>query len=192
MASSIKPFLDSAGERMHKSVDHFAAEARGIRTGRANAGLIENVRVEYYGSKTPLQQLATVSVPDPRSMVVKPYDASALKEIEKAILSSDLGFNPSIEGKMLRISIPPLSEEQRKKLAGRVKALAEEARVSMRNVRRDVLRDVEAASRDKGRDVAVTEDDVRAAKDEIQDLLKDHEKKIDELLKTKTDEILDH
>ncbi len=191
MARPIQPFLDDARSRMLKSVEHFQGETRGLRTGRANSGLVDNIRVDYYGSKTPLSQLATVSVPDARSLVVKPFDASSLKDIERAILASDLGFNPSLEGKMVRISIPPLSQEQREKLAGRVKNLAEEARVSMRNVRRDVLKEVESASRDKGRDVVVTEDDVREAKDSIQDLLKDHEKKIDEAMAAKTKEILE-
>lgn len=191
MANSTQPFLSTAKERMQKSVDHFLSETRGIRTGRATTSLVDNIRIDYYGSKTPLNQLATVSVPDPRSLVVKPFDAGSLKDIERAILASGLGFNPSIEGKALRISIPPLSEEQRKKLAGRVKSMAEETRVSMRNVRRDVLREVEAASKDKGRDVPVTEDDLKRAKTEIQDLLKDHEKQLEELLTGKTKEIME-
>ncbi len=191
MARPIQPFLDDARSRMLKSVEHFQGETRGLRTGRANTGLVDNIRVDYYGSKTPLSQLATVSVPDARSLVVKPFDASSLKDIERAILASDLGFNPSLEGKMVRISIPPLSQEQRQKLAARVKTLAEDARVSMRNVRRDVLKEVEAASRDKGRDVVVTEDDLREAKDSIQDLLKEHEKKVEDAMASKTKEILE-
>ncbi len=190
MASNYQSYLDDTRERLTKSVEHFQTETRGIRTGRANPGLIENLRVEYYGQKTPLNQLATISAPDARSLVVKPFDASALKEIERAVLSSDLGFNPSLEGKMLRISIPPLSQEQRQKLAARVKSLAEEARVSMRNVRRDVIREAEAAAKDRSGDVVLSEDDVRAAKDGIQELLKEYEKRIDALLAVKTDEIL--
>ncbi|MDP6940474.1 MAG: ribosome recycling factor [Planctomycetota bacterium] len=191
MSSSIQPFLRSAKERLHKSVEHFGAETRGIRTGRATTGLVDNIRVDYYGSKTPLNQLASVAVPDPRSILVKPFDATALKDIEKAILASDLGMNPSIEGNALRISIPPLSAEQRQKLAGRIKSLAEEARVSMRNVRRDCIKDVETANKDKKREEAVSEDDVRQAKNEIQDLLKEHEGQIEDLLASKTKEILE-
>ncbi len=191
MASSIQPFLDDATERMQKSVDHFLAETRGIRTGRASAGLVENIRVDYYGTKTLLNQLATITVPDPRSLLVKPYDQSCLKDVERAILAADLGLNPSIEGKALRISIPPLSEEQRKKLVGRVKALAEEARVSMRNVRRDVLKDVELAHRERERDPAITDDDLQRAKERIQEILKDFEKKIGEILDAKSKEILE-
>ena len=191
MARPIQPFLDDARQRMYKSVEHFQGETRGLRTGRANPGLVDSIRVDYYGSKTPLSQLATVSVPDARSIVVKPFDATSLKAIERAILASDLGFNPSLEGKMVRISIPPLSQEQRLKLAARVKSLAEDARVSMRNVRRDVLKEVEVASRDKGRDPGVTEDDVRESKESIQELLKEHEKLIDEAMAVKTKEILE-
>ncbi|RMH01616.1 MAG: ribosome recycling factor [Planctomycetota bacterium] len=191
MARPIQPFLDDARARMAKSVEHFQGETRGLRTGRANSALVDHIRVDYYGSKTPLSQLATVSVPDPRSIVVKPFDASCLKDVERAILASDLGFNPSIEGKMLRITIPPLSQEQRQKLAGRVKSLAEEARVSMRNVRRDVLKEVETAWREKKGEVLLTDDDVREAKDAVQDLLKEHEKKVDEILEAKTKEILE-
>jgi ribosome recycling factor len=190
MATAIQPFLASARERMDKSLNHFQSESRGIRTGRATTGLVDNIRVSYYGSKTPINQLATVSVPDPRSLVVKPFDANSLKDIEKAIMAAELGLNPSIEGKTLRISIPPLSEEQRKKLAGRVKSMCEEARVAMRNVRRDVIREVEAANKDKDRDVSVSEDDLKRAKDEIQTLLKEHEQKAEEILSSKSKEIL--
>ncbi len=191
MSASTQEYLSSAGERMDKSVEHFEAESRGIRTGRATTGLVDNVRVDYYGSKTPLNQLASVTVPDPRSIVIKPFDANSLKDVEKAILAADLGMNPSIEGKMLRISIPPLSEDQRKKLAGRVKSMAEETKVSMRNVRRDTLKEIEKASREKTGDVVVTEDDLAAAKISVQDLLKSHEGKVDDLLAAKSKEIME-
>ena len=191
MSSSTQSFLSSARDRLDKSVEHFEAESRGIRTGRATTGLVDNVRVDYYGSKTPLSQLASITVPDPRSIVIKPFDVNSLKDVEKAILAADLGMNPSIEGKMLRISIPPLSEEQRKKLAGRVKTMAEETKVSMRNVRRDTLKEIEKASREKTGDVVVTEDDLAAAKTSVQDLLKSHEGKVDDLLAAKSKEIME-
>ena len=191
MASSIQIFLNSASERMQKSVDHFQSEIRGIRTGRATPGLIENVRVDYYGSPTPLSQLASVTAPDARSLAVKPFDPGAMSGIEKAILGSGMGLNPSAEGGVLRISIPPLSEDQRMKLAGRVKALAEEAKISIRNVRRDVLREVEAASKDSDRDVSVTEDDVQTAKSSIQDVLKANESRVGDLCASKSEEIMD-
>lgn len=191
MSLSYQEFLDSATERMDKTVEHFLHDARGIRTGRASVGLIENLRVDYYGQKTPLSQMASVTVPEPRCLLVKPFDASALKEIEKAVMAADLGLNPSIEGKSLRITVPHLSEDQRKKMVGRVKAMAEETKVSLRNVRRDAIKEVEAAHQDKGRDVAVTDDDVQSAKSDIQDVLKDHEAKVDEGLESKSAEIMD-
>lgn len=191
MVDSLKPFLNDATERMQKSLEHFVSESRGIRTGRATPGLIESIRVDYYGSKTPLNQVASVSVPDPRSLVVKPYDAGSLKDIERAILGSDLGFNPSIEGKALRISIPPLSEDQRKKLAARVKTLAEETRVSLRNVRRDVIKELETANKNKSGDDVVTDDDLRLGKEKVQEVLKAFEKKVDETLSAKQSEIME-
>lgn len=191
MSLSYQDFLDSARERMEKTVEHFLHDARGIRTGRANAGLVENLRVDYYGQKTPLSQMASITVPEPRCLLVKPFDASALKEIEKAVMSADLGLNPSIEGKALRITVPHLSEDQRKKMVGRVKSMAEDAKVSLRNVRRDAIKEVEAAHQDKKRDVAVTDDDVQSAKSDIQDILKEYEKQVDDGLETKSAEILE-
>lgn len=191
MSLSYKDILDSATERMDKTVEHYVHDARGMRTGRANPGLIENLRVDYYGSKTPLSQLASITVPEPRCLVVKPFDATALKEIEKAVMAADLGLNPSIEGKSLRITVPHLSEDQRKKMVARVKSMAEDAKVSLRNVRRDALKEVEVAHNDKKRDVAVTEDDVQSAKSDIQEVLKAHEKTVDDGLASKSAEILD-
>ena len=191
MTLSYQEILDGASERMDKTVEHFLHDARGIRTGRANAGLVENLRVDYYGQKTPLSQMASVTVPEPRCLLVKPFDATALKEIEKAVMAADLGLNPSIEGKALRITVPHLSEDQRKKMVGRVKSMAEETKVSLRNVRRDAIKEVDSAHLDKARDVAVTDDDVQSAKSDIQDILKDHEKKVDSGLESKSAEILD-
>ncbi len=187
----IEDFLADARERMDKAVAHFHQEILGIRSGRASAGLIENVRVDYYGQKSPLSQIAAITVPEPRCLVVKPYDPSAIKDIERAIVGSNLGLTVSQEGGTLRIVVPPLSEEQRKKLAAHVKALSEEAKVALRNVRRDVLKHVEAAARDKGRDLPITDDDLQLAKEKVQDVLKEHEAKVDELLKAKTEEILE-
>ena len=176
---------------MQKSVEHFQTEIRGIRTGRATPGLIENVRVDYYGSPTPLTQLASVTAPDARSLAVKPFDPSCLSDIEKAILAAGMGLNPSAEGGILRISIPPLSEDQRKKMVSRVRALAEEAKISLRNVRRDVLKEVEIAKKESDRDIPVTEDDVQTAKSSVQEVLKESEDKIADICKSKSDEIMD-
>lgn len=191
MADSIQPYLDDATDRMHKAVEHFQSEIRGIRTGRANPGLIENVRVDYYGTKTPLGQMAAITAPEPRQLLVKPYDMSALKDIEKAVLSADLGLNPSIDGKQLRITIPPLSEDGRKKLVARVKTMAEDCKVAIRNVRRDVLKHVESVVGDKKHQPVVTEDDAAFAKDKVQEVLKVHEKQVDDSVGTKSSEILD-
>jgi len=190
MASALQPFLDSAVERMDKSVQHFIDETRGIRSGRASAGLVDNIRADYYGQKTPLSQLASVTVADARSLVVKPFDAAALKEIEKAIQAAGIGLNPAIEGSSLRISVPALSEEQRKKLAGRVKQLAEDGKVAMRNVRRDVIREMEVEHKERNGEIVLTEDDLKSGKDRVQDLLKEHETRLDDLYKAKSDEIM--
>ncbi len=191
MASPLQPFLASARDRMEKSLEHFIQETRGIRTGRASAGLVEGIRVDYYGQKSPLNQIATITAPDPRSLVVKPFDPSSLKDIERAIVSSDLGLTASVEGKQIRIAVPPLSEEQRQKLAARCKKLAEEAKVAMRNVRRDVLKEVEQAWRNREGEVTLTEDHVAEAKEEVTKVLHEYEKKVDGALEAKTREILE-
>ncbi len=191
MSTSYQSFLDDAQERMDKTVEHFAEEIRGFRTGRASTGLIENIRVDYYGTKTPLGQMASITVPEARCLMVKPFDPSGLKDIEKAILAADLGLNPSIDGNALRVVVPHLSEDQRKKMVARLKSLAEETKVSLRNVRRDAIREVEHAQKEKTGDVVVTEDDVKSAKSDIQDILKNHEQRVEEALKTKSAEILE-
>src|SRR5579872_4616137 len=124
-------------ERMEKAVNVFRDELRGLRTGRATPALVDHVKVEYYGSPTPLRQLAQISTPDPQQIVIKPFDQGCLKDIEKAIRSSDLGLAPNSDGKMIRLQVPPMSGEQRKKLVTHVKKSAEAAKVSCRNIRRD-------------------------------------------------------
>ena len=176
---------------MDKTLEHFHDEIRGFRTGRASTGLVDNIRVDYYGSKTPLSQMANVTVPEARCLLVKPFDPSTMKEIEKAIMAADLGLNPAIEGNALRVNVPHLSEDQRNKMVARLKTMSEETKVSMRNVRRDAIKDVEHAQKDKTGDVAVTEDDVKSAKSDIQDILKDHESKVDETLTSKSAEIME-
>lgn len=186
MASPVDNIASQTADRLQKSIEHFMAETRGIRSGTASPGLVDSIRVDYYGTRTPLNQLANISVPDPRSLMVKPFDASVLKEIERSILQSDIGINPSIEGKAIRLAIPPLSEEQRQKLVGRVKTLAEEAKISMRNVRRDMIKESEVLQ--KAGDL--TEDDLSAVKKRIQDALKEYEGKIDSSFQAKSDEIM--
>lgn len=173
-------------ERMSKTAHRLEDEFRGIRTGRATPALVDNLRVEYYGSMTPLNQMATISVPEPRMIVIKPFDASALKEIEKSILKSELGINPSNDGKIIRLNLPPLSEEQRKKLAARVRELGEEARVALRNTRRDAIKQADTGRKDGD----LTDDSCENLKNDIQELIKKAEARIDQVVKAKTDEIM--
>lgn len=174
-------------DKMEKAVAHVVQEFNHIRTGRATAGLVDGVRVDYYGSPTPLKQLATISVPEARLIVIKPFDPGSLKEIEKAIQKSELGVTPQSDGKLVRLVMPPLSEEQRKKLAARCKELAEAARVSIRNVRRDSNKAADGAMGDG----ALTEDQDAKLREEIQALTKTYEGKVDEALGKKTKEIME-
>lgn len=176
-----------AEERMEKSVSLLADQLRGIRTGRANTGLVESIRVEYYGSPTPLKQLANLSTPEPQQILIRPYDTGIIGDIIKAIQTSDLGLTPNSDNKVVRLNVPPLSVEQRKKLASRVKDLAEEARVSIRNIRRDANKSTDAETADK----LLTEDDQSRTKDEIQALTKKYEGKVNDLAEKKEAEIME-
>ena len=158
-------------DRMDKAFSHLKTNLAGIRTGQANPGIVESLRVEAYGSPTPLKQLANVGVPEPQQIVIRPYDPGIIPDIEKAIISSDLGFNPQNDGKLVRITVPQLSTEVRRKLVIRIKELAEEARVSIRNIRRDGNKAAEQAEKDK----TLTEDLRDDCKDEIQNLTKKFE-----------------
>lgn len=174
-------------DRMEKAVEHLVAEYRGIRSGRATPGLVENIRVDYYGSMQPLKATASIGIPEPRLIVIKPFDPSSVNTIVKAIQTSDLGIQPQSDGKLVRLEIPPLSEERRRQLAGLVKEKAEDARVAIRNVRRDGNKQAEQAERDKG----ISEDQLVDLKEEIQNLTKKYEEKIDEHVARKTKEILE-
>jgi ribosome recycling factor len=176
-----------AEERMEKAVDVFRNELRGLRTGRATPALVDSLKIEYYGSPTPLKQLAQINTPDPQSIVIRPFDASALKEIEKAIRSSDLGMAPNNDGKMIRLTVPAMSGEQRQKLVARIKKSSEDAKVSCRNIRRDANKAFDTA--EKGKEM--TEDDRDKGKEGVQDLLKGFEDKITEMADKKSKEILE-
>ncbi|MBK8977848.1 MAG: ribosome recycling factor [Planctomycetes bacterium] len=173
-------------ERAEKSVEHLRSVLAGIRTGRASPALIDSLRVEAYGTTSPLNQLAQISVPEPRQLLVKPFDASIIRDVERAILTSDLGLTPSSDGKVIRLTLPPLSEEQRRKLVAKVKDLAEETRVAMRNERRDANKAGEQAFQNH----EITEDHKRELQDRIQERLKEFEKRIDDLLAKKSHEIM--
>src|SRR5918999_538996 len=139
--------LFDAEERMEKAVNVFKDELRGLRTGRATPALVDSLKVEYYGSPTPLKQLAQINTPDPTSIVIRPFDPGSLKEIEKAIRSSDLGMAPNNDGKMIRLTVPPMSGEQRQKMVARIKKSGEEAKVACRNIRRDANKHFDQAEK---------------------------------------------
>jgi len=176
-----------AEERMDKAVDFLRNEYRTIRTGRASTALVENIKVEYYGSPTPLKQLANISAPESNLIVIKPFDNSAIKDMEKAILASPVGITPNSDGRIIRLVVPPLSGERRQQLAQQIKQMAEQARVSIRNIRREANKQIEQAQKDK----AITEDDRDEAKKEMDETTKTYIEKVDELLKTKTDEVME-
>jgi ribosome recycling factor len=172
--------------RMQAAVDVLTREFAGVRTGRANAALLDGVRVEAYGVLTPINQMASVSVPDPRTIVIQPWDASQLKEIEKGILKSDLGLTPSNDGKVIRLTMPTLTEERRKQLAKAVGKFAEDARVAIRNVRREANDKLKALAKDK----KVSEDEERRGHDQIQKTTDRFTARVEELAKKKEQEVL--
>ncbi len=175
-----------AADRMEKAVHAFEHQLRTIRTGRASPSLVDHIRVDYYGAMTPLGQIANIATPEPQLIVIRPFDPTALKAIEKAILGSEVGITPNNDGKLIRLAIPPLSEERRRQLANQVKQLGEQAKVAIRNVRRDANRDIDKLEADS----AVTEDQAHKSKDDIQELTKDSETKVDDLIKRKSEEIM--
>ncbi len=174
-------------EKMEKAVEHLAHTFRGIRTGRASPGLVEGIRVDYYGSPTPLPHMASISVPEPRLIMVKPFDPAGVPDVVKAIQKSELGITPQSDGKIIRLIIPPLSEDRRKQLSSMVKEKAEEARIAIRNVRRDANKQAKSAA-DEGH---LPADDVTKLEEEIQNLTKQYEAKVDDALVKKTKEIME-
>lgn len=184
---SYQDILKDAKERMEKAITHMQDQLQGIRTSRASSALVDNIRVDYYGTPTPVSQLASITIPEPRQLVIKPFDASVLQELGKAIQKSDLGITPESDGKVIRLTMPPLSGDQRKKYAAKAKELCEEGRVALRNVRRDVNKHADQEAKDGG----LTEDDNRKLHDEIQKLLKTYEEKVQERQDAKTKEIME-
>jgi ribosome recycling factor len=183
----IDDLLRDARSRMDKSVEATRHEFNTVRTGRASAALLDRIQVSYYGTKTPLNQLASVNVPEPRLLSITPYDRGAMRDIERAIQESDLGLTPSNDGKLIRLPIPQLTEERRKELVRVVRHLAEEGRVAVRNIRRDAI----AHMKDEEKNGEVSWDDLHRAEDQVQKLTDDHVHQIDELLKHKEAEILE-
>ncbi len=178
--------LLDAEERMEKTVTVFADSLMGLRAGTASPGLVESIRVDYHGSQLQLRQLAQISVPDPQLIVVRPYDPSVVQEVCKAFQKSDLGINPQTDGRVIRLAVPGLSEERRKQLVARVRDMAEEARVSIRNIRRDANKALDRLKKDS----AISEDSCRTAKDDVQEQTSSHTDKIDEVLEKRAADIM--
>jgi ribosome recycling factor len=183
----IQLVLDDADDKMGKAVDHARKDFAGVRTGRAAPALVEKLLVDYYGSEVPLQQIAGFQVPEARMLVVSPYDKSALAAIEKAIQHSDLGLNPSNDGQVIRLTFPQLTAERRKELVRVVKAMAEDGRVAIRNLRRGARHDLDAMAKDHD----VPEDDITRAEKELDRLTHTHEAEIDKALDHKETELLE-
>lgn len=176
-----------AEARMEKAVHVFKQNLSGIRTGRANPGLVDSLRVEAYGTPVPLKQLATIGAPEPTQIVIRPYDPGTIKDIEKAIIASELGFNPQNDGRLIRINIPPLSNEQRKKMVTRIKELAEEAKVAIRNIRRDANKAIDQAEKSK----EISEDERDDVKGEIQEATRKYETQASEMAKKREAEVME-
>jgi ribosome recycling factor len=183
----IEELLQDAREHMDKSVDATRHKFGSVRTGRASTALLDRITVDYYGAQTPLKQLATVSAPEARLLTVQPYDKSSIKGIEKAILESDIGLTPNNDGQIIRLQVPELTEERRKQLVKVVRSLAEEGKVAIRNIRRDVMHDLREL-RDAGE---AGSDDEHRAEEALQKLTDEKVKELDHLLKAKEEEILE-
>jgi ribosome recycling factor len=178
--------LTSAKERMDKSISSFSRELASIRAGRANAALLDRITVDYYGAPTPINQIAGISVPEARLLVLSPYDKSSLGDIEKAIMKSDIGITPTNDGSVIRLMIPALTEERRKELVKQVKAEAENAKIAIRNVRRDANDDAKKLEKNG----EITEDALRGLNDDIQKVTDEYIAKIDKIAKEKEEEVL--
>lgn len=183
----IKETIKEAADHMGKSIVALGHEFSAVRTGRASGAILEKVLVEYYGTPTPLNQLATVSVPEPQLLVIQPYDKSAIKAVEKAILTSDLGLNPANDGQVIRVPFPSLNEERRRELARLCKHYAEEARVAIRNIRRDANEKMKRAEREG----EIGQDDLHRAEAEVQRITDERIAEVDDALKRKEAEIME-
>lgn len=173
--------------RMEKAIEVLKGNLAGIRTGRANPGLVDSLRVEVYGSPTPIKQVASVGAPEPTQIVIRPYDPGTIKDIEKAVIASDLGLTPQNDGRLIRINIPQLSTEVRRKMVSRIKELAEEAKVAVRNIRRDANKSADQAEKDK----TLSEDQSNDVKTEVQELTKKFETQASEASKNREIEVMD-
>ncbi|HET7322187.1 MAG TPA: ribosome recycling factor [Longimicrobiaceae bacterium] len=181
------PSTDNARQKMEKSLDALRREFSGVRTGKATPALLDTVRVDAYGSHVPLNQVATVNAPEPRLLLIQPWDRAMLGPIEKAIQTSDLGFNPSNDGKVVRIPVPPLTEERRREYARMLHKMAEDARISVRQARHDALADIKERQKEK----EISEDEARREEKDVQKLTDQYVEKVEELLKSKEAEVME-
>lgn len=189
MALTAASIINDAKTSMDKAFDYLKSELKGIRTGRASPALVEFIKADYYGSPTDIKSLAAVTVSEATQLVIKPFDAGALHEIKKAIEAANIGVNPIVDGKMIRVNIPPLSGDRRKQLAAQVKKLGEDCKVSVRNVRRDANKHIDTLEKDKT--AHLSEDQIADLKDKVQDMLKKHETSIDEAVASKSKEVME-
>lgn len=182
----MKKTIAEAETKMNKAVDVLHDDLKAVRTGRASTALVENIKVDYYGTATPLKQMASLATPQVDMVVIKPFDPGSVKDIEKAIKSSDLSIAPIVDGKLIRLNVPPLSEERRQQLVQQAKQTGEQGKVSIRNVRRDANKQLEKQEKDK----EITEDDLQLGKKQIDDLTKKYTDEIDKAIAQKSDEVL--
>ncbi|WP_457568418.1 ribosome recycling factor [Desulfurobacterium sp.] len=178
--------IKTADRKMKKSVEVLKSEFAGLRTGRASTVLVEDIKVDYYGTMTPIKQLAQISVPEATQIAIQPWDISVVPNIEKAIRNSDLGVMPQTDGNVIRINLPPLTEERRKELVKKAGKLAEQARIAIRNIRHEIMKELDKMKKEGG----VSEDEIKRLKDELQKVTDKYVKQVDELLKKKEEEIL--
>ena len=183
---SVKEIVSDTESKMAKALEILHDDLKTVRSGRASTGLVENIKAEFYGTLTPLKQMATLATPQADMIVIKPFDPASIREIEKAIKNSDLSIAPIVDGKIIRLNIPALSEERRKQLVQQAKQTGEQTKVSIRNIRRDEIKNLEKQEKDK----LITEDDLEKGKKQVDDITKKYTDKVDELVQHKSDEIM--
>jgi len=182
-----KDVIKAMGAQMDKTIDALRKEYQKVRTGRASTSLLDEVKVDYYGTLTPLNQLATLAVPEPRTITLQPWEAKIIPAMEKAILNANLGLTPSSDGRTIRLNLPPLTEERRKEIVRQLRKMAEDAKVAVRNIRRDCIDELKKLEKDK----KITEDDLKRGEKEVQDVTNSHVAKIDEVLVHKEKEVME-
>ena len=183
----IKDVINNMSAHMDKTIEALRKEYQKVRTGRASTGLLDDIKVDFYGTPSPLNQVATLSVPEPRTITMQPWDAKMIPIIEKAIMNANLGLTPANDGKVIRLNLPPLTEERRKDIVKQLKKLAEDAKVAVRNIRREAIDELKKLEKDK----KISEDDLKRAEKDVQDVTNGHVAKIDEVLAHKEKEVME-